>query len=81
MLLYLLIYPVHIHIYIFSINLYKICLKLFFFLIYVLKKKNKQKRLRWLNCVRHSVLWRDQHKHNTVCMHWFPWKRRCDSSS
>lgn len=25
--------------------------------------------------------WQDQHKHDTACMHWFPWKHRCDSSS
>lgn len=39
------------------------------------------KRLRWLNCVRHSVFWQDHHKHDTACMHGFPWKHRCDDSS
>lgn len=28
-----------------------------------------------------TAFWRDRHKHNSVCMHWFPWKHRCDSSS
>lgn len=80
MILYLSIYPVLTHTYMYK----RVCVYIvqnmfktfFFFLIYVLKnKKVKMVEL----CL--TAFWRDQHKHNSVGMHWFPWKHRCDSSS
>lgn len=53
MLLYLSIYPVHIHTYIYSETCTKYVKIFFFLLFYIIKKTN---RLWWLNCVWHSFL-------------------------